>query len=287
MGRPPVVRTDDAPYATRSSVGERLASLIARGASALDADDQNFVFAIFEAAHQISTESAVWRGHSRTLTVVQRARRPMLRWVAEEEDEDLEIELDAHFDTEVQALLDDKKRHNYNEINAFVDKIGIVFETPSSKGDGPNLERHYYTTEDERPLRDWLEQAGVPPERIDAVLWKIRNVVAAETRPKWLGRVERGGRLATLTAPKFLKEVHHEIVAPDGTVWKEDVGARDPALLKALDKYIGQRLARKNSAGAAEVLQQPDMGDAEGLRLILVRPATSAAMKGRRRSPAP
>jgi len=109
----------------------------------------------------------------------------------------------------------------------------------------------------------------VPPAERTILIVKFRVEIARATRPKWAGRLERGGELATLSAPSFLKRVHAEDIAPDGTVRNEIIRAIDADLMKAIEVYISQRRGKK------------DLGDAEGLKFVLARPSSGrTAQKG-------
>ncbi len=103
-----------------------------------------------------------------------------------------------------------------------------------------------------------LDSLGVPEVKRAELIARFRIEVARALRPKWLGRLERGGELATLTAPMFLKRVHAEDIGPDGTVRVETIRAIDPELMRAVDGYISQRIHRKR-----------DLGDAQDLKFAL------------------
>jgi GcrA cell cycle regulator len=115
-------------------------------------------------------------------------------------------------------------------------------------------------------LNSLLENEGVAVDARASLIAKFRIEIARATRPKWVGRIERGGEIATLSAPLFLKRVHAEEIAPDGTVHKEIIRAIDPELMTAVESYISRRMGRNLG-----------LGDAEGLNFVLARPAASNA----------
>lgn len=106
-----------------------------------------------------------------------------------------------------------------------------------------------------------LEAENVPESEREVLIAKFRIEIARTTRPKWKGRLERGGQLATLSAPIFLKRVHAADIAPDGAVRTKVIRAIDPELLQAVVLYISQRKSRGQ-----------DLGDAKGLKFVLSRP---------------
>jgi len=107
-----------------------------------------------------------------------------------------------------------------------------------------------------------LDVYGVPESERPALKEKIHIEISRVTRPLWVGRLERGGVLATLSAPSFLKQVHAEEIAPDGSVQSKIIRAIDPALMRAVAVYITIRKTRRL-----------DLGDAAGLRFVLFRPS--------------
>jgi hypothetical protein len=107
----------------------------------------------------------------------------------------------------------------------------------------------------------WLAEIGIPPESRSGLIAKFRIEIARTMRPKWAGRLKRGGELATISAPLFLRHVHAEDIAQDGTVHKETIRAIDPELMDAVESYISKRKKSK------------DLGDAEGLIFVLSRPS--------------
>ncbi len=124
------------------------------------------------------------------------------------------------------------------------------------------LLREYQKKSSDALLNEYFDIMGVAPNARDKLVAKFQLETARSTRPRWKGRLERGGELATLSAPGFLKRVHAEDIAPDGTVENEIIRAIDPDLMKAVEVY----LSRRRASGM-------DLGDAEGLRFVLSRPA--------------
>jgi hypothetical protein len=120
---------------------------------------------------------------------------------------------------------------------------------------------------------DTLEFEGVPVELRESLIAKFRTEIARAVRPRWHGRLERGGELATLTAPMFLKRVHGADISTDGTVHNETIRAIDPDLMKAVEVYISQR--SKRGVG---------LGDAEGLTFVLSRPSSWNALHAIKRA---
>jgi hypothetical protein len=114
----------------------------------------------------------------------------------------------------------------------------------------------------------------VPQSERDELMVDLRVMMARATRPKWRGRLERGGELATLSAPLFLKKVHAAEIGPDNSVSTEIIRAIDPDLMKAVEVYLSQRRARN-----------ADFGDAEGLRLVLERPKPELRAARKKREP--
>jgi hypothetical protein len=128
-------------------------------------------------------------------------------------------------------------------------------------------------------LQLWLSALAaenVPESERATLIAKFQIEIARATRPKWEGRLERGGKLATLSAPSFLKNVHAEDIAPDGTVRTEVIRAIDPKLMQAVVLYISQRRARDQN-----------LGDAEGLNFILSKPSRARIKPKRSRPSAP
>jgi hypothetical protein len=121
-----------------------------------------------------------------------------------------------------------------------------------------------------------LDSEGVPKEERLSLVAKLRIEIARAVRPKWAGRLERGGPLAPLSAPTFLKEVHKSDIAADGTVQKEIIRAVDPELMKAVEVYISRRKTRNL-----------DLGDAAGLNFVLERPGSKGNTRAARRSTEP
>jgi hypothetical protein len=76
------------------------------------------------------------------------------------------------------------------------------------------------------------------------------------TWPQWLDK-HKPAELRGLTSPRFLKAVHADLIAPDGTVRKLDVRRRDPDLMDCIENYISKRKRRKK-----------DLGDADGLNFV-------------------
>ncbi len=126
------------------------------------------------------------------------------------------------------------------------------------------------TTEREREnfknlLKAYLAAAGVPESERGIVFQKLEIEIARIVRPKWSGRLERGGALATLSAPLFLKRVHADYIGRDGTVENETIRAIDPDLMRAVESYVSNRKSRPDG----------DMGDAKDLQFILAQPSKS------------
>lgn len=103
-------------------------------------------------------------------------------------------------------------------------------------------------------LAAFLDSVGIPEAERPEVVARIRIEIARVLRPKWLGRLERGGELATLSAPQFLMRVHAEDIGPDGTVDADTIRAIDPELMRAVDGYISQRIHRNQDLGDAKPL---------------------------------
>lgn len=123
-------------------------------------------------------------------------------------------------------------------------------------------------TDDLAPLLRFFDIKNVPEGQRAALAEKINKEIARLTRPKWRGRLLRGGELATLSAPSFLRRVHAEDIAPDGSVRTEIIRAIDPELMQAVEMYISKRKLRKQ-----------DRGDAEGLKFVLKRPRAAPVKK--------
>ncbi len=109
----------------------------------------------------------------------------------------------------------------------------------------------------------YFDASEVPESERPALIKKFEIEIARATRPKWRERFKRGGELAELSAPLFLRRVHAEEIAPDGTVENETIRAIDPDLMRAVDSYASNRRSRPDG----------DMGDAAGLQFSLVHPA--------------
>ena len=124
----------------------------------------------------------------------------------------------------------------------------------------------------------YFDALKVPESERKSLVEKFEIEIARTTRPKWVGRLERGGELATLSAPLFLKCVHADYIGEDGTVENEIIRAIDPDLMKAVEAYISARRTRANEKGIPFTL-----GDAEGLEFVLTRPGASSLVQGRNR----
>ena len=149
-------------------------------------------------------------------------------------------------------------QYNDSVVYQPVTTVPLSSEERETKDVGDVLER----TKDKSELwNDALAAEGVPDAERAGLIAEFRIAIARVMRPKWLGRLERGGERATLTAPQFLKRVHPDFITPDGTVHNEVIRAIDPQLMKAVETYIGQRNARGL-----------DHGDAKGLKFVLARP---------------
>jgi hypothetical protein len=127
------------------------------------------------------------------------------------------------------------------------------------------------TQERDFALSRLLDICDVPEGERPALREKIYIEISRVTRPLWVGRLERGGLLATLSAPSFLKQVHSEEIAQDGSVQTKIIRAIDPALMRAVAVYISARRTRRL-----------DLGDALGLRFILFRPSERGITKKQR-----
>jgi hypothetical protein len=133
----------------------------------------------------------------------------------------------------------------------------------SAPGSGENVVGSLSSVEREarlKALSAYLEFSGVAENERAKVVKQIEVVIARATRPKWSGRLERGGQLATLSAPLFLKHIYADLVEPDGSVSHDDIKAIDADLMRAVDLYIAQRKKRKL-----------DLGDAKGLIFVEFR----------------
>jgi hypothetical protein len=119
-----------------------------------------------------------------------------------------------------------------------------------------------------------LIASGVSKAARSTITAKFRVEIARATRPKWRDRLLRGGELATLTAPSFLKRVHAEEIGHDGTIHNEVIRAIDSELMQAVELYISKRRKRNR-----------DLGDAEGLKFILTRPRVHARSAKQARRP--
>ena len=106
-----------------------------------------------------------------------------------------------------------------------------------------------------------LDIYNVAESKRPALKAKIHIEIARVTRLLW---AEHGtsGVLATLSAPLFLKNVHADDIAPDGSVQTKTIRAIDPALLRAIAVYISMRKARRR-----------DLGDAAGLHFVFHHPS--------------
>jgi hypothetical protein len=136
----------------------------------------------------------------------------------------------------------------------------------------PEKERHFEN------LVAYLDDENVPESERPALIEKIKIEIARITRPKWVGRLERGGELATLSAPLFLKRVHADYIGSSGAVENEAIRAIDPDLMKAVEAYISARRTRAKEKNIPFTL-----GDAEGLEFVLTRPGASSLIHGRNR----
>jgi hypothetical protein len=114
-----------------------------------------------------------------------------------------------------------------------------------------------------KALATVLTSWGVPEKDFEATAAELERVARARAivatgarRPKW---DERGkyAELKDLSAPKFLKQVYGDVIAPDGTVNKKLIRDMDAKLMASVEVYLSARKSR----------QQSD-GDAAGLRLI-------------------
>lgn len=156
----------------------------------------------------------------------------------------------------------------YPEITGNLHKINVKYPLQEADHDWPEIGRLLLLRDKpEDSYRRWdalLGAENVAAAERPALIAKLRTEVARATRPKWNGRLMRGGELAVLSAPLFLKRVHADDIAADGTVHKEIIRAIDPDLMTAVEAYISQRKKR----GA-------DLGDAEGLAFVVSRPGTN------------
>jgi hypothetical protein len=118
-----------------------------------------------------------------------------------------------------------------------------------------------------------MEAEHVPESERETLLAKFHVEIARATRPKWRERRVKGGELAIVSAPTFLKRVHSEEIGCDGSVRNDVIRAIDPDLMKAVELYISQRRGRGL-----------DLGDAVGLNFVLSRPSRALPIKNRSRS---
>lgn len=132
------------------------------------------------------------------------------------------------------------------------DRIGKIVVGNLSKLEQKSLDKN---------LAAYFESENVPKSEWLTLTQKLKIEIARVTRPKWVGRLERGGELATLSAPLFLKRVHADYINEDGTVENEIIRAIDPELMRAVEFYISKRRNRG-----------VDLGDAEGLHFVLAHP---------------
>lgn len=116
-------------------------------------------------------------------------------------------------------------------------------------------------------LKAYCASANIAESDWTAYIEKAEIERTRLTCPKWVGRLERGGELAALSAPLFLKRVHADYISEDGTVENETIRTIDPDLMNAVEIYMAQRRSYAKKTG-----QPLDMKDAEGLNFILSRP---------------
>jgi hypothetical protein len=119
-----------------------------------------------------------------------------------------------------------------------------------------DISRHQY-------LDTYLEIEGVPDAARPALAREIHRLVVRAARPRWTSRLDYRD-LRELSAPGFLRRVHDNEIR-EGIVNKEEIRALDPELMAAVENYIAARKRRGR-----------DLGDAEGLRFELRRPAPNA-----------
>ena len=158
-----------------------------------------------------------------------------------------------------------------------LDTFRLLFYSPELVGKYLDLIEYYWKVEGDllqsfdQKIQLWMSVLAaerVPEAEREALIAKFRIEVARATRPKWNDRRMRGGELATLTAPQFLKRVHAEDIASDGTVHNEIIRAIDPDLMQVVELYISKRRSRGQ-----------DLGDAEGLNFVLTRPSSRRVAK--------
>jgi hypothetical protein len=118
-------------------------------------------------------------------------------------------------------------------------------------------------------LESYFKEKNLPPSMWPDTVAEIERLVnkklaTNKTRPLWDERAE-DRELADLSAPKFLKRVWADQIAPDGTLVKEDVRAKDRSLMASVEAYIKGRKRKVRDDGSI------DYGDAEGL-LFISRP---------------
>ena len=158
----------------------------------------------------------------------------------------------------------------YPETTGNIHFVDVKYTQRETKHNWQKAERPFLLRDKPGDLyRRWnalLDAEGVAEAERPALIAKLRLEVARATRPKWSGRLERGGELATLSAPLFLKRVHADDIAADGIIHKETIRAIDPDLMTAVEAYISQR--KKRAA---------DLGDAEGLVFVVSRPPTNTS----------
>lgn len=146
-----------------------------------------------------------------------------------------------------------------------------VFEGTNKKKEEGDLSTAKKDKEHVRAqLYAFFDAVDVPKDERPALAIVIEIELARVTRPKWVGRLERGGELATLSAPAFLKRVHPDYIGEDGTVENEIIRAVDTELMRAVEVYIATRRARAKKNNTPLTL-----GDAEGLNFVLARPSAS------------
>jgi hypothetical protein len=170
-----------------------------------------------------------------------------------------------------------------NSHNLTVNKLDLGYNDPATPERAPETETppalDVRWQEDERLVKEpkrktlsskldaLLASEGVARDARPALIAEMRRMVARvkSQHPRWLGRKERGGELARLTAPLFLKRVYADKIAADGTVHKDVIRALDSDLMDAVETYISTRARRGH-----------DLGDASGLNFVVSRPPTNA-----------
>ncbi len=164
----------------------------------------------------------------------------------------------------------------------FTDIIDVLVDVLQSVDRQRKIEEGSLLLEDQhiKNLDAYLAFKDVPESERPVLIKGLKIAIARVTRPKWAGRLERGGELATLSAPSFLKRVHPDYIDEDGMVENEVIRAIDPDLMKAIEVYLSARRARAKAKKVPVTL-----GDAEGLGFVLARPGPVVETSDRKLAP--